>query len=205
MPSNSKVVEGDITFNDSSILNYTTKEWESIRGTKLSMVFQDTSIMMNSVRTIGKQFVDYIITHKKYKKDEAWELGKKTLESVGLIDSENIMKSYINQLSGGMQQRVGIAFAIFFKPELLLADEPTSALDVTSQAYILKEIENLRNVYGTSIIFITHDLAIALSIADYVIVLKNGKILEQNEPKSILENPKFEYTKELISAMPTLD
>lgn len=127
----------------------------------MSMIFQDCGGTLNPIRRIGSQFVEYIRIHTDISKQEAWDKARSMLEKMRLPDSENIMKSYPHQLSGGMRQRVGIAIAMTFNPELLLADEPTSALDVTTQAQIVREMMELRDRFGTGIIIVTHNLGVA--------------------------------------------
>ncbi|MDW2800565.1 ABC transporter ATP-binding protein [Clostridium boliviensis] len=204
LPGQGCVSQGDILFEGQSLLNYTENEWRKIRGTEISMIFQDSGAMMNPIRTIGSQFVEYIRAHGVYTKRQAWVKGVQMLKSVRLPDGEQIMNSYPFQLSGGMKQRVGIAFAMFFQPKLLLADEPTSALDVTTQAQIVRQMMKLREDYGTSIIMITHNLALAAYMCDHIVVMKDGKIADSGDRNHILHNSQAEYTKELLSAVPSL-
>ncbi|HJB36371.1 MAG TPA: ABC transporter ATP-binding protein, partial [Candidatus Blautia merdipullorum] len=152
LPGGGKVTEGDILFEGKSLLENTAEEWRNLRGTDMSMIFQDSGAMLNPIRKIGSVFVEYIRTHEKISRKAAWEKGREMLDRMRLPSSDNIMKSYPFQLSGGMRQRVGIAMAMTFQPKLLLADEPTSALDVTTQAQIVRQMMELREEWGTSII-----------------------------------------------------
>lgn len=199
-----KVTGGDILFEGRSLLSNTKEEWRKLRGTDISMIFQDSGAMTNQTRVIGKQFVEYICTHEKVSKKEAWERGIEMLERMRLPSGDNIMKSYPFQLSGGMRQRVGIAMAMTFQPKLLLADEPTSALDVTTQAQIVRLMMDLRKEAGTAIILITHNLALAAYMSDKIVVMKNGEIVDQGDRKKILNAPDDPYTKKLLDAVPVL-
>lgn len=199
-----KVTGGDILFEGRSLLSNTKEEWRKLRGTDISMIFQDSGAMINQTRVIGKQFVEYICTHEKVSKKEAWERGIEMLERMRLPSGDNIMKSYPFQLSGGMRQRVGIAMAMTFQPKLLLADEPTSALDVTTQAQIVRQMMELRDAYKTSIIMVTHNLGVAAYMADHIVVMKNGKIVDAGDREQILRHSQSEYTKNLLEAVPSL-
>lgn len=199
-----KVTKGEILFEGKSLLSNTKEEWRKLRGTDISMIFQDSGAMTNQTRIIGKQFVEYIRTHKNMMKKDAWDMGIKMLERMRLPSGDNIMKSYPFQLSGGMRQRVGIAMAMTFQPKLLLADEPTSALDVTTQAQIVRQMMELRDEYKTSIIVVTHNLGVAAYMADSIIVMKNGEIVDAGDREQILHHSQSDYTKNLLDAVPSL-
>src|SRR5699024_3207359 len=177
LPGGGKVTDGDILFEEKSLLQNTNEQWRKLRGTDISMIFQDSGAMMNPIRKIGSVFTEYIRTHEKIGKKDAWEKGVEMLERMRLPDGNNIMKSYPFQLSGGMRQRVGIAMAMTFRPKLLLADEPTSALDVTTQAQIVRQMMELRDRYRTVIIIVTHNLGVAAYIADRRLVMKDGRVV----------------------------
>ena len=168
------------------------------------MISQDSGGTLNPIRKIGKQFVEYIQTHSKISTKEAEEKSKDMFSKVNLEEPEIIMKSYPHQLSGGMKQRVGIAMALTFRPKIILADEPTSALDVITQAQIVKEIMDLRKKFDTSIIMVTHNLGVAAYISDKIIVMQNGKIVDAGNKNEVIENPKSEYTKKLLEAVPEI-
>lgn len=199
-----KVTAGDILLNGESVLTYSDKKWRSIRGTEVSMIFQDSGAMMNPTRKVGSAFVEYILTHEKLTKKEAYDKGVEMLERMRLPDGKNVMESYPFQLSGGMRQRVGIAMGMTYQPKLLLADEPTSALDVTTQAQIVRQMVELRDNYGTSIIIVTHNLGVACYMSDQIIVMKKGLIEDKGDRDTILHSSENEYTHKLLDAVPSI-
>ena len=203
LPGQGKVTKGDIIFEGDSLLNYTEKQWNEIRGTKMSMIFQDCGSMINPNRRIGSQFIEYILVHQKLSKDKAKKKAIEMLDKMRLPQAEHIMKKYPFQLSGGQRQRVGIAMAMTFQPKFLIADEPTSALDVTTQSQIVREMMDLRDKYNTSIIIVTHNLAVAAYMADKIIVMKDGQVVDRGTREDILKNPKSDYTKRLLASVPT--
>lgn len=203
LPGQGKVTKGDIIFDDDSLLNYTEKQWNEIRGTKMSMIFQDCGSMINPNVRIGNQFVEYILVHEKMSKDKAKQKAIEMLDKMRLPQAKNIMRKYPFQLSGGQRQRVGIAMAMTFQPKLLIADEPTSALDVTTQSQIVREMMDLRDKYNTSIMIVTHNLAVAAYMADKIIVMKDGEVVDRGSREDILKNPKSDYTKRLLASVPT--
>ena len=204
LPGGGKVTEGDILFEGKSLLENTAEEWRNLRGTDMSMIFQDSGAMLNPIRKIGSVFVEYIRTHEKISRKAAWEKGREMLEQMRLPSSDNIMKSYPFQLSDGMRQRVGIAMAMTFQPKLLLADEPTSALDVTTQAQIVRQMMELREEWGTSIIMVTHNLGVAAYMSDQILVMKEGQIADTGSRDQILKGGRSIYTQELLEAVPSL-
>lgn len=205
LPGGGEVIAGDIKFENESLLAYSSEQWRRLRGTKISMIFQDSGAMINPTRKIGEQFVEYILTHEKMPKKAAFTLGVEMLERMRLPNGDNIMQSYPFQLSGGMRQRVGIAMAMTFQPKLLLADEPTSALDVTTQAQIVRQMLELRDQYGTGIIIVTHNLGVAAYMADKIVVMQKGRIVEQGSREAIVYQPQHEYTRALLAAVPSLE
>ena len=204
LPGGGKVTSGDITFEGTSVLSYSSEQWRKIRGADISMIFQDSGAMMNPTRKIGDVFIEYIKTHEKISKKDAWDKGVQMLERMRLPSGDNIMCSYPFQLSGGMRQRVGIAMAMTYQPKLLLADEQTSALDVTTQAQIVRQMLNLRDTYGTGIIVVTHNLGVAAYMSDYIVVMKNGRMEDQGNRDYILHESENAYTKTLLDAVPSL-
>ena len=199
-----KVTQGDILFQGSSLLSYTPEQWRQLRGSEISMIFQDSGAMMNPTRKVGAVFTEYLQTHEKISKQDAWKKGEQMLSKMRLPSPDNIMRSYPFQLSGGMRQRVGIAMGMTYQPKLLLADEPTSALDVTTQAQIVRQMMELRDTYGTGIIVVTHNLGVAAYMSDYIVVMKNGRIEDQGDRDHILHHSENSYTKSLLEAVPSL-
>ena len=204
LPNGGKIISGDIIYNGESMLSKSLNQWRELRGTEITMISQDSGGTLNPIRKIGKQFVEYIQTHSKMSTKEAEEKAKDMFSKVNLPDPEIIMKSYPHQLSGGMKQRVGIAMALTFHPKIILGDEPTSALDVITQAQIVKEIMDLRKKFDTSIIMVTHNLGVAAYISNKIIVMQNGKIVDAGNKNEVIENPKSEYTKKLLAAVPEI-
>ena len=210
---------GSITFEGKDLLSYNREEWRNLRGSEISMIFQDSGAMMNPTRKVGDVFVEYLRTHEKISKKDAWAKGCGMLEKMNLPSPDNVMKSYPFQLSGGMRQRVGIAMGMSYQPKLLLADEPTSALDpemvgevldltsaldVTTQAQIVRQMMELRDDYGTSIIVVTHNLGIAAYMSDYIVVMKDGKMEDQGTREYILHETRNAYTRSLLGAVPSV-
>lgn len=200
-----RVTSGDILFHGESLLKNSKNDWRKIRGSKMSMIFQDCGGTLNPIRKIGSQYVEYIRTHESMTKKEAWQRAVTMLSKMRLPDAENIMNSYPYQLSGGMRQRVGIAMAMTFNPELLLADEPTSALDVTTQAQIVRQMMELRDDFGTGIIIVTHNIGVAAYMADQLIVMHHGKVVDHGTREEVLNNPTSDYTRKLLEAVPEME
>lgn len=200
-----RVTSGDILYHGESLLKNSKSDWRKIRGSKMSMIFQDCGGTLNPIRKIGSQYVEYIRTHQSMTKKEAWDKAVSMLTKMRLPDAENIMNSYPYQLSGGMRQRVGIAMAMTFNPELLLADEPTSALDVTTQAQIVRQMMELRDDFGTGIIIVTHNIGVASYMADQLIVMHHGKVVDHGTREEVLNNPTSDYTKKLLEAVPEME
>lgn len=204
LPGRGHVSGGSITFDGRDMLKNTREDWRKISGSEMSMIFQDSGNMINPIRRIGEQFIDYILAHAPQKsKAEAAEMAKDMLNKVRLPNPQNIMNSYPFELSGGMRQRVGIAMAMIFSPKLLLADEPTSALDVTTQAQIIRQIVDVGNEYNAAVILVTHNIGVASYVSNKLMVMKNGHVVESGG-REIIENPQHAYTKELLAAVPVL-
>lgn len=204
LPGGGKVTGGTITFEGEDLLSYSAEKWRKLRGSDISMIFQDSGAMMNPTKKIGNVFTEYIRTHEKISKKDAWAKGITMLERMRLPAADNVMNSYPFQLSGGMRQRVGIAMGMTYQPKLLLADEPTSALDVTTQAQIVRQMMELRDDYGTGIIVVTHNLGVAAYMSDYIVVMKDGHIEDQGDRDHILHHSENDYTRKLLSAVPSM-
>lgn len=205
LPGNGRVSGGEIVFDGKSLLANTPEEWRQMCGTEISMIFQDSGNMINPIRRIGEQFIDYILAHApQTSKQEAYQMAIRMLDDVRLPNPDNVMRSYPFELSGGMRQRVGIAMAMTFSPKLLLADEPTSALDVTTQAQIIRQIVDVRNEYHAAVIIVTHNLGVASYMSNKIIVMQNGQVVESGLREDVIGNPQHEYTKELLAAVPVV-
>lgn len=204
LPRGGSVSSGDIRFEGKSLLKQKPGQWRAMRGTDISMIFQDSGAMMNPTKKIGDVFTEYLLTHEKISGKDAWDKGVQMLERMRLPDGNNIMQSYPFQLSGGMRQRVGIAMGMTYQPKLLLADEPTSALDVTTQAQIVRQMMQLRSDYGTGIIVVTHNLGVAAYMSDYIVVMKHGRMEDQGDRNYILHESENAYTRKLLQAVPSL-
>ena len=204
LPHEGRVNEGEIIFSGVNMLENTPKMWRDISGRNISMILQDSGSMMNPIRTIGSQFVEYILEHSSMDPQKAEKEAKEMLDKMQLPNPDTIMDSFPFELSGGMRQRVGVAMAMFFRPQLLLADEPTSALDVTTQAQVVKELMKICRDDGTAIILVTHNLGVATYMSDKIMVMQNGHVVEEGTSEAIIENPQANYTKELLHSVPQI-
>jgi oligopeptide/dipeptide ABC transporter ATP-binding protein len=200
-----KILDGDIKFQGESLLTKTDKEMRSIRGNRISMIFQEPMTSLNPVYKVGDQISETIILHQKKNKKEALAEAINLLNLVGIPEPERRINQYPHELSGGMRQRVMIAIALACRPELLIADEPTTALDVTIQNQILQLMKNLKQKSNMSIMLITHDLGVVAEMADRVVVMYSGQIVEQGDVFTIFENPKHPYTEGLLKSMPSAE
>jgi oligopeptide transport system ATP-binding protein len=200
-----KYVSGNILFNDTDILTKTDEEMRKIRGKDIAMIFQEPMTSLNPVYTIGDQIAEAIIVHQGKKKKEAIQIAINMLKKVGIPSPEKRVGEYPHQLSGGMRQRVMIAMALSCNPMVLIADEPTTALDVTVQAQILDLMRKMQKETETAIMFITHDLGVVAEMADRVVVMYAGKIVEEGTVDEIFNEPMHPYTIGLLNSIPQLD
>lgn len=200
-----RFVEGEILFEGEDLLKKTEKEMCSIRGNAISMIYQEPMTSLNPVFTIGMQIVEAIRIHQGLNRKDAEEKAVKMLRLVGIADPESRLKEYPHQLSGGMRQRVMIASALACQPELLIADEPTTALDVTIQAQILDLIRQMKERSGTTVLLITHDMGVVAGLAQRIVILYAGCVMETGTTDEIFYQPAHPYTKGLQKASPRLD
>ncbi len=205
-----KIEDGKILFHhdgkvtDLTKLNPKGREYRSIRGDQIAMIFQEPMTSLNPVYTIGNQIMEAIILHQHLNKKQAREKAIEMLRAVGIPVPEQRVDEYPHQLSGGMRQRAMIAMALSCNPSLLIADEPTTALDVTIQAQVLDLMNDLRKEFKTAIQFITHDLGVIADMADDVVVMYLGKIVEGADVREVFHNPKHPYTQGLMNSIPSL-
>ncbi len=199
-----KIEGGEIIFDGQDILKLSEAEMRKIRGNKIGMIFQEPMTSLNPVLTIGEQIMEPLRVHKLMTKKEAWNKAVELIKQVGIPRAEQIMTSYPHELSGGMRQRIMIAIALSCDPKLLIADEPTTALDVTIQAQILDLLRKLKQERNMALMLITHDLGIVAEMADYVVVMYAGKVIEEAPVRELFKNPKHPYTRGLLKAKPII-
>lgn len=196
---------GSINLNGVDILSLSEEEMREKRGSEVAIIFQEPMTSLNPVMKIGHQISEVMLIHQKISKSEAKKRAIELINLVGIPRAESIFNSYPHELSGGMRQRIMIAIALACNPKVLIADEPTTALDVTIQAQILDLIKNMKSKFDMSIMMITHDLGVIAEMADYVIVMYAGKIVEKAKVLDIFKNPKHPYTIGLMKSKPTFE
>ncbi len=199
-----KIVDGEINFDDKNLLTLSDAEMRKIRGNDIAMIFQEPMTSLNPVFSIGSQIMEAIMLHQKLDKKAAREKCIEMLNLVGIPRAAEVVDDYPHQFSGGMRQRVMIAMALSCNPKLLIADEPTTALDVTIQAQILELMKELKEKLNTAIMLITHDLGVVAEMADYIIVMYAGRVVEEANVFDLFENPKHPYTSGLMNSKPNL-
>jgi peptide/nickel transport system ATP-binding protein len=199
-----KITEGRVTFDGQDLMGLSDNQMRGIRGNRISMIFQQPTTALNPVFKVGEQIVETLQIHQALKGDEAARRCVELLNMVGLPDPQRRMRQYPHELSGGQCQRVMIAMALACNPELLIADEPTTALDVTIQAQILDLMRALREKVDTAIILITHDMGVVAEMADNVIVMYAGQVVEYADVRALFADPKHPYTVGLLNSMPVL-
>ncbi|MFJ8066884.1 ABC transporter ATP-binding protein [Psychrobacillus sp. NPDC096426] len=197
--------QGEILLEGKNLLHLKEKELRNLRGNDIAMIFQDPMSSLNPIFKIGTQLMEAIRTHQNITRAEAKKNAIELLKDVGISDPERRMNDYPHQLSGGMRQRVMIAIALAGKPKILIADEPTTALDVTIQAQILDLMKDIQKKYGTAIIIITHDLGVVAQLADKIVVMYSGRIVEEGRTEDIFYHTAMPYTWSLLRSMPRID
>ncbi len=200
-----EIVDGQAMFQNRDLISIDTDEIRHIRGSKIGFIFQDPMTSLNPVLTIGHQIMEPLRHHLDMSREEAENRAVELMEMVGIPLARDRLKDYPHQFSGGMRQRVMIAIALACFPEVLIADEPTTALDVTIQAQIIELIKRLRQELGLAIIWITHDLGVIAGIADRVMVMYGGLIVEHAPVKELYANPQHPYTQGLLGSLPRLE
>jgi peptide/nickel transport system ATP-binding protein len=204
LPGNVKTEAGEILFEGRNLLSLDEGAWHDVRGKRIAMVFQEPMTALNPLMRIGDQIAEVFEAHglltPKQRKQKAIDLARE----IGLPDPERIVRAYPHQLSGGQRQRAMIAMALALEPAVLVADEPTTALDVTTQAQILKLIRDLQRNRNMAVLFITHDFGVVADIADRIVVLRHGKIVEHGAAQDVLSRPQHAYTRTLLAAVPTM-
>ncbi|QTA83915.1 Peptide ABC transporter, ATP-binding protein [Desulfonema limicola] len=197
-----KIVEGRILFDGIDLLKISEKKMRSIRGNQISMIFQEPMTSLNPVFRVKEQISEVLQLHRKLNKADALEISIELLSQVGIPSPKDRVNDYPHQMSGGMRQRVMIAMALACNPRIIIADEPTTALDVTIQAQILELMEQLCKNTGTAVMLITHDLAVVAEVAEYVVVMYAGRIVEEADVKELFNNPLHPYTRGLMRSIP---
>ncbi len=203
-PRGLRVASGEARMGGRDLLALTERQWRDIRGKDIGMIFQEPMASLNPALTVARQIEEVFELHSDYSRAERAERARQLVVEMHLPEPDRVLKSYPHQLSGGQCQRVVIAMALAMSPKLLIADEPTTALDVTTQAQVLKLIRELRDNHGHGIIFITHDLGVVADIADRIAVMRRGEVVEIGSAEQVLKEPKHDYTRALIAAVPSL-
>ena len=197
-------ISGSAKYKGKNLIGLKQSELRKIRGKNICMIPQDAMTSFDPLYTIGYQMIETFVENLGISKEESKKLAIESLDKMLINNPEEVIKKYPHQLSGGMLQRCMIAIAIAMKPDIIIADEPTTALDSINQREVVEEFKRLRDVTGTSLIFISHDLGVVQSLADDILVMKNGECVEYGTAKKIFENPQHEYTKYLIDTRVSL-
>lgn len=198
------ITKGEILYKGNNLLELSRREKRKISGPEIGMIFQDTKASLCPVRRVESQIYEALAEHETVTKKEARNRAELLLKKLGFAEGERVLKSYPFELSGGMSQRVGICMAMLLSPALLLADEPTSALDVTVQKQVVEKLLELRKEEGTAMAVVTHNIGVVRAMADQVLVLKEGCMVEYGRLEEVLEHPKEAYTRQLLSSALTL-
>ena len=204
VPPPGRIVKGRIIFDGVDLLKLPEKEMRKIRGSKISMVFQDPNTALDPLYTAGYQTAETILAHRKVSKKSAWQRALELFKIVEIPEPKRRLRAYPHELSGGMKQRVVTSIALSLNPKLLIADEPTTALDVTIQAQILELLRDLQRKYGVTLVMITHNMGVVADMADRVAVMYAGSVVEVADVYELFGNPLHPYTKGLLRAIPSL-
>ena len=202
LPKNASITEGEIIFNDQNLLTLTPKDLNKIRGSKIALIPQDPMTSLNPLYTVGNQLLEVIKLHQGLTGKEAYQKALNALDLVQIPNAQERMKSYPHEFSGGMKQRAIIAMALACNAEIIIADEPTTALDVTIQAQIMKLLNEIKTEQKSSILLITHDLALVKENADRISVMYSGEIVEEGNNADFFSSPSHPYSKALLKALP---
>ena len=205
LPGAASISQGEVLLNGENLLDYSERDMRAVRGSKISMIFQEPMTSLNPVIKIGDQITESMLRHENISIKEAKNRSMDILNAVGLPHARRNMDEYPHQLSGGMRQRIMIAIALAANPEVLIADEPTTALDVTIQAQVLELLRKIQEELKMGLIFITHDLGVVQQTADRVAVMQHGEIVETASSKEFFASPQHEYSQQLLNAVPSID
>jgi oligopeptide/dipeptide ABC transporter ATP-binding protein len=205
IPPNGRIVNGSVIYKGEDLLERSAEQLDHIRGGEIAMIFQDPMSSLNPIHTIGTQIVESLVLHRGMNRQAARAETMRLLDVVGIPESARRFKEYPHQLSGGMNQRAMIALALACRPQILIADEPSTALDVTIQAQILDLLRTLQQEFKMAIILITHDLGVIAEMAERVVVMYAGRIVEQADVKTLFHSPAHPYTNGLLDSLPRLD
>ncbi len=200
-----RVTADALRFDGLDLMRASDRDMNALRGKDISMVFQEPMTALNPGRTVGSQIAEVIRIHERAGREHAWNRAVELLRRVGIREPAQRANAYPHELSGGMRQRVMIAVACALKPKLIIADEPTTALDVTVQAQVLELLFSLQAEAGAAVLFITHDLGVVAEIADRVVVMQAGRVVEEGDVRQIFERPRQAYTQALLAAVPDVD
>ena len=202
LPKTAYIESGEIIFNNENLLNYTEKQMRELRGNKIALIPQDPMTSLNPLYTVGNQLTEAIQAHNKVSKHQALRKAREVMNLVNIPDAKNKLNYYPHELSGGMKQRIIIAMALACNAELIIADEPTTALDVTIQKQIMDLLTELQKEFSTTVLLISHDLALVSNYTDTVTVMYSGHIVEQAGSQEFFSNPKHPYSVALLNSLP---
>ncbi|RVA38193.1 ABC transporter ATP-binding protein, partial [Mesorhizobium sp. M7A.F.Ca.CA.004.11.1.1] len=199
-----RISSGKIHLGDTDLTTLDERRMRRIRGDRIAMIFQEPMTSLNPVLSIGRQLTESIEAHTSLSQGEARQRAIEALKAVRISEAESRLKQFPHELSGGMRQRVMIAMALALEPDVLIADEPTTALDVTVQGEVLELLRDLQRQHGTSVILITHDMGVVAEMADRVIIMRHGRMVEEGRTADIFARPQADYTRELLAAVPRI-